>query len=46
MKALFVEPYLFLPKPYTAEQLIKSIQYLLVKSTKRERLEFPESSKP
>ena len=43
MKALFVEPFLFLPKPYTAEQLVKSIQYLLLKSTPRERLNFPES---
>ena len=24
MKALFVEPFLFLPKPYTAEQLVKT----------------------
>jgi DNA-binding NtrC family response regulator len=28
-KALFTEPYLFLPKPYTSEQLINSIEYLL-----------------
>src|SRR2546430_8396654 len=28
-KALFVDPYLFLPKPYTSEQLISSIAYLL-----------------
>src|SRR4029453_16962416 len=28
-KALFAEPYLFLPKPYTSEQLISSIAYLL-----------------
>ena len=28
-KALFVDPYLFLPKPYTSEQLISSMAYLL-----------------
>jgi DNA-binding NtrC family response regulator len=28
-KALFAEPYLFLPKPYTSEQLISSVAYLL-----------------
>jgi len=31
MKALFTEPFLFLPKPYTAEQLIKSVAFLLLK---------------
>ncbi len=46
MKALFVEPFLFLPKPYTAEQLVKSVQYLLRKTTHRERLTFPESNQP
>ena len=30
MKALFVEPFLFLPKPYTVEQLTKSILFLLL----------------
>lgn len=30
MKALFVEPFQFLPKPYTAEQLKKSIAFLLM----------------
>ncbi len=29
MKALFTKPSLFLPKPYTSEQLNKSISYLL-----------------
>jgi DNA-binding NtrC family response regulator len=29
MKALFTKPSLFLPKPYTSEQLNKSIAYLL-----------------
>jgi len=28
-KALFADPYLFLPKPYTSEQLISSMAYLL-----------------
>jgi DNA-binding NtrC family response regulator len=46
MKALFVEPFHFLPKPYTAEQLVKSIQYLLRKTKKREQLKFPESDRP
>jgi DNA-binding NtrC family response regulator len=31
MKALFVEPSLFLPKPYSAEQLTKSVSFLLLK---------------
>jgi DNA-binding NtrC family response regulator len=31
MRALFVEPFLFLPKPYTFEQLTKSIAFLLLK---------------
>ena len=30
MKALFVEPFLFLPKPYTFEQLTKSVAFLLL----------------
>jgi DNA-binding NtrC family response regulator len=30
MKALFVEPFQFLPKPYTAEQLKKSVAFLLM----------------
>ena len=29
MKALFTKPSLFLPKPYTAEQLNKSVSFLL-----------------
>jgi DNA-binding NtrC family response regulator len=36
MKALFTKPSLFLPKPYTSEQLNKSISYLL-KSAKQGR---------
>jgi DNA-binding NtrC family response regulator len=31
-KALFADPYLFLPKPYTSEQLISSVAYLLKKN--------------
>jgi DNA-binding NtrC family response regulator len=31
-RALFADPYLFLPKPYTSEQLINSIAYLLKKN--------------
>ena len=31
-KALFADPYLFLPKPYTSEQLISSIAYLVNKN--------------
>ena len=30
MKALFIEPFLFLPKPYTMEQLTKSVAFLLL----------------
>jgi DNA-binding NtrC family response regulator len=30
MRALFVEPFLFLPKPYTFEQLTKSVAFLLL----------------
>jgi DNA-binding NtrC family response regulator len=46
MKALFVEPCLFLPKPYTAEQLVKSIEYLIMKTTPHAPLKFPESEPP
>jgi len=31
MKAMFTEPSLFLPKPYTAEQLVKSVAFLMLK---------------
>lgn len=44
MKALFTEPYLFLPKPYTVEQLTKSVNYLLAKSSPRRKLELPPTS--
>lgn len=44
MKALFTEPYLFLPKPYNVEQLTKSITYLVTKASPRPRLELPRNS--
>jgi DNA-binding NtrC family response regulator len=31
MQALFTKPHLFLPKPYTSEQLIKSVAFLLLR---------------
>jgi DNA-binding NtrC family response regulator len=37
MKALFVEPCQFLPKPYTAEQLKKSVAFLLMNANPRPR---------
>jgi DNA-binding NtrC family response regulator len=46
MKALFVEPYLFLPKPYTAEQLIESVKYLFVRTMPHEPLQFPDAEPP
>jgi DNA-binding NtrC family response regulator len=44
MKAMFTEPYLFLPKPYNVEQLTKSVTYLLAKTNPRRRLELPPNS--
>jgi DNA-binding NtrC family response regulator len=44
MKAMFTEPYHFLPKPYTVEQLTKSVTYLLVKRNPRRGLELPPNS--
>jgi DNA-binding NtrC family response regulator len=41
MKALFVEPYLFLPKPYTFEQLTKSVAFLLLGTQPRSGLQLP-----
>lgn len=43
-KAMFTEPYLFLPKPYTVEQLTKSVSYLLLNASPRRRLEFPRAA--
>jgi DNA-binding NtrC family response regulator len=42
MKALFVEPFLFLPKPYTFEQLTKSVAFLLLNTKPRPKLKLPE----
>lgn len=38
MKALFSEPFLFLPKPYTAEQLTKSVTYLIMQGKERPKV--------
>jgi DNA-binding NtrC family response regulator len=32
MKALFTEPFRFLPKPYTSEQLIESVAFLIMRA--------------
>jgi DNA-binding NtrC family response regulator len=36
MQAMFTQPSLFLPKPYTAEQLTKSVAFLMLKPRPRE----------
>jgi DNA-binding NtrC family response regulator len=41
MKAMFTEPYLFLPKPYTLEQLTQSVAFLVAKASPRRKLELP-----
>ena len=46
MKAMFVEPFLFLPKPYTMEQLTKSVAFLLLSTNPRPRIKFPEVGPP
>ncbi|MEA2936690.1 MAG: hypothetical protein QOC56_194, partial [Alphaproteobacteria bacterium] len=46
MKAMFVEPFLFLPKPYTLEQLNQSVEFLLLSANPRPRLKFPDSAGP
>jgi DNA-binding NtrC family response regulator len=46
MKAMFVEPFLFLPKPYTMEQLTKSVAFLLLAANPRPRLNFPDKDLP
>jgi len=46
MKAMFVEPFLVLPKPYTLEQLTKSVAFLLLAANPRPRLNFPDSDLP
>jgi DNA-binding NtrC family response regulator len=43
MKALFVEPFLFLPKPYTFEQLTKSVAFLLLNSKPRAKIRLPDA---
>jgi DNA-binding NtrC family response regulator len=43
MKAMFVEPYLFLPKPYTFEQLTKSVAFLLLSAKSGPGLKMPLS---
>jgi len=42
VKALFIEPFLFLPKPYTMEQLTKSVGFLLLSANPRPRIKLPE----
>jgi DNA-binding NtrC family response regulator len=42
MRAMFVDPFLFLPKPYTMEQLTKSVAFLLLSAKPRPRLKFPD----
>ena len=42
MEAMFVEPFLFLPKPYTLEQLTKSVAFLLLASNPRPLPNFPD----
>jgi DNA-binding NtrC family response regulator len=41
MKAMFVEPFLFLPKPYTFEQLTESVEFLLMNAKPRLRPDWP-----
>ena len=45
MKALFVEPFLFLPKPYTFEQLTKSVAFLLLSASPTPRSPLPFTSR-
>jgi DNA-binding NtrC family response regulator len=42
MKAMFVEPFLFLPKPYTFEQLTDSIAFIVSKSHSRGTANLPQ----
>ena len=37
MRALFVEPHQFLPKPFTPEQLLKSINFLQKKHDSKQK---------
>jgi DNA-binding NtrC family response regulator len=44
MKAMFTDPYLFLPKPYTLEQLTQSVAVLVSSASPRRKLELPPNS--
>jgi hypothetical protein len=39
---MFIEPFLFLPKPYTVEQLTKSVAFLLLATNPRPSPKFPD----
>jgi DNA-binding NtrC family response regulator len=43
MKAMFQEPFVFLPKPYTFEQLTESVAFLLSKAKPRSKPDWPQS---
>lgn len=44
MKAMFTDPYLFLPKPYTLEQLTQSVAVLISSASPRRKLQLPPNS--
>jgi two-component system, cell cycle sensor histidine kinase and response regulator CckA len=44
MKALFLQPYLFLPKPYTLEQLTQSVAFLLSTARRVPKPDWPSPS--
>lgn len=41
MQAMFVKPFLFLPKPYTLEQLTQSVAFLLRNAQPRQKTDWP-----
>ena len=41
MKAMFVKPFLFLPQPYTLEQLTQSVEFLLMNAQPRQKTDWP-----
>ena len=41
MEAMFTDPYLFLPKPYTLEQLNQAVAVLISSGRPRRKLELP-----
>lgn len=43
MQALFVKPFLFLPKPYTLEQLTQSVEFLRMNAQPRQKADWPPS---